>query len=407
MLFVLIGNWRSTIDWKAEFKSAWPLIVLIICDIAYYLIVFLFVRDTGLDKLAHPRWWINIIITVCSLFAAYVLGRLNRGRSNSAIASFLIVLIGISFIFGFLQYVHYLGWSNPVALWLEQFNAHTKTLYGVWEWTPFETGVRVSGLNTNPVSFVFPALIGLAWVCSVDALYWQRIGITFFSLGIILLSGSRSALVVAVILGAVFFLRSIYPHKKRNTDKKKLSLLIVSVIFCLSVLVAVFFPGNNLIMRIRKAGTSVATQGVSSSNLDSLSSGRITAWHLALQTIKHHPLGTWRPLGNITGTMSGGVQVNYWHAHNDLINRYLSGGPLLFIPLVIFLFWLFRFRERADMRSFGLYFLLVVGLFGVFDTVFFDKPHAVLGLFLLGVGASFSGGGHQQGGLLPTKQFGA
>ncbi|MDR1774992.1 MAG: O-antigen ligase family protein [Actinomycetes bacterium] len=380
---------------RDELRSSWPLLLLALMDAGYLIIAYCLARVLHWENLPSPRWWLNILFAVLASYAAFLLGRVNIGRRRALIANFLAVFLAISLLFGAFQYLQYAGYSNPVAGAIHVLNVGTAKLYGMWEWNASEVGIRVAGINTDPVAFMFPAMVGVAWVFGVSDVRWRRILIGILSLGIIFLSGSRGALIVTGVMSIVYLVRRVAQSRKKESvgqsDRRKWVWFGLGLLLVILVAVIVFwvFGSNGLVLRLRSIADDVSRNGVTLTTIDTALSGRLTVWRLAFQSIAQHPFGTWHPLGNLSGTTLFGSDITYWHAHNDLLQRWVIGGPLLSAVLVLMFVWMYirwkQDRLHPVATDFGLYFFLVVVLSGLTESVFFDKAFLVLGFFVLGI----------------------
>jgi len=317
--------------------------------------------------------------------AALFLGIINRSAGNRRIGIALLIILGVDFVVATAEYLQLSGYHNVIGQWLLNFNTKTGRLYPLWQWVPPEP-VRAQGLNSNPNCFAFIAAIGACWAIAARGMRSLRMSVFLLSIGCILISGTRSVLFSLLCVGVVFVIIQIRAHTFRSWIRTHRSLLLITIGGILLLFAAFAVAGGGVFPGVSRSVDTVTTLATESEATTSsaqasadVTSGRIVRWKHALTSIIHHPLGTGQPYP---------LTTKQAHAHNDILNRLMTGGPLSALLYCAVLFWFLFCLATPEAPRFGLYigvFMLVTGLI---DSLFVNYPFIQPVLFIAGVLAS-------------------
>ena len=176
----------------------------------------------------------------------------------------------------------------------------------------------------------------------------------FFIIGALLLSGSRSNLVLVVLCGSVKFIEAI-KNFVLNKHKKIKPFRLLIVIF-----VATFFVYDGY-----QSFSSADDERYDYSNISSDASllGRTLSIEAGINVLREHPLGISGFFINLQREI---VKEGYpTFPHNYILSEYILLGPVI----IIFLFWLVMilvglYRNKSKYFNLILYFILMICVYG-------------------------------------------
>jgi O-antigen ligase len=213
-----------------------------------------------------------------------------------------------------------------------------------------------------------------------------RITLAALAFTMALLCGSREILVAFVVVAAIAvglqIKHSTFRVWLRGPGKTVISLLIVGI---LAATLFVSVGGGGTAKRLVET-VSTATEGSTESTASSstparseaseLTTGRTDLWIYSLRTIKKHPFGTGQPFKAIKKRN---------HAHNDILNRLVTGGPLSLFCYLALIFWLLFCVTTPAAERFGFNVGIVTFVVGLLDGVIVIAAWVPLAFFILGM----------------------
>ena len=378
---------RISRDWFAAAKRCWPVVALTLFDLAFLVFAYLTRKANPLVETLPPgRWWANYFLLTLSMPAALLLGVVNRKAGNRKIGIALLVILGVAFVVAAAEYLHLSGHHNIIGGWLLNLNTKTGHLYPVWQWAPPEA-VRAQGLNSNPNCFAFVAAIGACWAVASRGMRSLRMSVLLLSIGCILISGTRSVLFSLLCVGAVFVIIQLRAHTFGSWLRTHRSLLLITVGGILILAATFAVTGGGVFPSVSRSVDTVTTLATESEAKTSdntqassdITSGRTVRWKNALISIIHHPLGTGQPYP---------LTTRQAHAHNDILNRLMTGGPLSALLYCAVLFWFLFCLATPEAPRFGVYIGIFMLVTGLIDSLFVNYPFVQPVLFIAGVLAS-------------------
>lgn len=372
---------QAQFQWRTWFKQYYPIVLFVVCNLIFVAVGLFFRHGDGLRSLGW-LWWVNYIFVLCMIPAALVLGRLNWRVSDSTIGIFLLALSTVSFSFGLFEYLGFLGWSNPVGAFLAHLNEITARVYSVWQKTPIEPP-RAQGLETYPALFGYMGAVVGCWALSSKTRLALRVSVGTLGLGIVVLSGARAVFLAGISLLCVVLIVRIVDQGfavwfKRNGVAFIAGFLLVGGLFAAAIIVPAssFGPFARTADSVKTLSSAVGDEDFSRSALKTISNGRDTLWRKALSQIKHHPFGTGHPFAVVTKGP---------HAHNDLLNLWVWGGPILAATYIFMIAWIMFFLPTPQLPHFGLYVGTLALTMGLTEVVFAQHALMIVPLFIMAV----------------------
>ena len=365
---------RISRDWLSLWKRCWPLIALTAFDVAFLIFAYLTSKTNPLVTFLPPgRWWANYLFVILAAPAAFFLGYTNRTMGSKRFGIALLVILGFAFIIAAAEYLNLSGYQNPIGQWLLYFNKETRHLYGVWKWLP-PGPVRAQGLATGPLFFAFPAAIGMCWALSVRGIKGIRIAILLIGLVSIMLSGSRAALLGIVLILMLSVALQIKKQTFRAWFRAHRKILIGMGAGLIALVIVFSLVGKGTFQSLDRSVETVTVavndtktevtgkaETDSSQEASDITSGRIALWRTVVSLIIKHPLGTGQPVYSM---------LKRAYAHNDLLDRMVTGGPISVLIYCSVLFWFLFALKTPRAPYFGLYAGLLILIVGMFEGLF-------------------------------------
>lgn len=376
---------------SSELYHAWPLLLFVAINVGYII-------NAGVMRYAsNQNLWVsllrttNLLMFCLPLLAGYIIGRANHRIDSEKLTYFIATLMGISFLFALGDYLHSAGYSNFIGGFISMWNEAMRGAGGhIWIFT--EGGpLRASGLEVFPFRLALPAVIAAAWACSAKGTPVARGLIHVFVIGIMLTSGSRSAILAYIAVISIAFsikLMHLLIDRLGLTKAGGALALLAGVAIVTGVLATgyAFVPAKQAHMDTNSTYQRVinnvsffkyelAHNQLDAHDLDMLGSGRVLRWERSIDLIKRHPLGAGRPYRELAAGS---------HSHNDILAALVWGGPFMLIALLL-LYWWMAFRTRTPGAPyFGLYLAVGIAVAGLTESAIIGTPYLLLGLFLLG-----------------------
>ncbi|MBK5211297.1 MAG: O-antigen ligase family protein [Coriobacteriia bacterium] len=376
----------SDVSFKSLIMQSWPIFFFAAVNIGYLFWAYFHASAAPFGRVGNSKYWGNYLITLVALPASFTLGYLNRKNGEKYVPLFLFIVTAVSLAAGLFQAAAAMGYPNMVADGIRAMNKLTSSAIGVWNPGPSEP-FRATGLETYPGYYAFPMIFIVAWTLSAKKAQRFRVTVFLMASAVILISGSRAALVGYLVVLIARGFQGIKSGKEGHGLRNRRALIALVSLAAVVLSIGIgYMTINNLgpfarpevpqseIKNVLAGGKS--SENAASSILSTLSSGRTDLWAQIIPLIAQHPLGSGYQIA---------VVLNRAHAHNDFLNLWFWGGPFLVIPWIIVLVWLYGFTKKTSAPRLGG--LIVFGTLGagMFDVFFAGAPVMALALFLLGM----------------------
>ncbi|MCL2525476.1 MAG: O-antigen ligase family protein [Coriobacteriia bacterium] len=385
------------------FRTNIPLIAFLSFNILFVVVSYIVINGlTVADvSIGLQRWWINFFLTQLSVLCAWYIGTRISVLGNKKLGIALVVALGGMLTLALGEYFHLGGFHNPIGAWIGRVNDISLTLHSVYIWNEAEP-VRAQGLAHYPSLYAFTALIAFCWALASKKLVLLRSAVVVMSVFLCFLTGTRTAFFAFALVLMAFIILLAKRGELVSWFKinYKTFLIVNALIVVLIGGVGVFVQSNNVVRNIPSSSESIPEESVTSYVeqpksdyevqldqltsyekrvflfVDEFTSGRGDLWFQALERIASEPLGSWQP--------SGFLLDGNGHAHNEVLNRWITGGPVAVALYLWFLVWLL-WKPRSKMAPFFPKLLAIALLsFGLFEVVFDQAVFAPIALFVLG-----------------------
>jgi len=392
---------RADASTHINLKNNLPIVLFTLFNVVFIILAFAHsqLSPTPLNPPQY-RWWANALLLQIAVMCAWYLGqKLSTYKiGNRVLGITLVSGLGTMCVILLSEYLHLAGYVNPLGSLLVTLNS--QSIYPVWIWEPWEA-LRAQGFGRYPVVYSFTAIMVFCWALASKNLHNLRMAAITLSAIAIFLTGSRTALVSLIIISIVFIVliarkKGLFQWIRTNIKQLSFTILVTFLLIgSIQMLAgpAAFDRGIPFITAATQeleAPISQTAQGASGYTdsepaenqqgqlihdiLYVFSSGRIDVWERTLNVINEHPLGVWMTSNSAIGT----------NAHNELLQFWLTSGPISAALYVWLLFWL-AFKTRAPEAPL-LPPLIVVGIasFGIFEVVFAQLVLAPVAFFIIG-----------------------
>ena len=382
LALLLSGGAPNGATMKARIVRSWPVIAMTVIDLAFLAHAFLGRGQPDLVATMRLRYWLFVGMSMLTLPASYYAGLLCRSLGDRRLGVFLAVVTGISFAVGLAEYLQLLGYRNLIAEWLAELNRIHATGLSMWKIQPGEP-LRAQGLETYPALYAFPALITVSWALASKSSRRLRVSVLLFSLGIIALSGSRTVLVAALLIVTLWAASRVRELGLRVWLRRYgAALLLVLVVAVIAMPLVLSAPADmqGVVGRMadsvedleEAAGPDTTVTDV----LGGVTNERTMVWENAFREIREHPLGTGFPYRfSVTAAP---------HAHSDLLERLVWGGPLMLGGFLVLLFWLMFCIETPSAPVFGVLAGVAILVTAMGEIVTMEWSLPAIALFIAG-----------------------
>ena len=376
-VLLLFGRkiYKEKIALRQEILSAWPFFLFYTLAFIVLIIAF-FNSGSAYAEVDLPlRWYFQRGVLYLSLLAAYLLGTLSRRASATMFPYAFAALAGIALISGLAELAANMGFDNFVHQAIQYWKTNLSTRpNSMWQWDGVES-MRIAGYSSNPNFFGYIAALSFLWALAASALKLKLrsfIGISSFM--VVLMSGSRGALIIVTVCILIFALlnsKRILNKVKEKMPAQKNKRVFLGLTAALSVvgavaLLSVSLGGLNRLV--------LALLGSPQAMVNALFTGREVLWLDALATIYQHPFGS----GLLDAQLVG---RNF---HNMFLSAWASGGPVLFISLIVLLWWIIFKAITKEQRLLAYFLGAFLIVLGTFDHAFPGGTVLPLALFILG-----------------------
>lgn len=281
------------------------------------------------------------------------------------------VTVTLSAIAGVLQITERAGLSTPPGRLMASWDAHAAEILRATIHYP-----RAQGFELNPNVYAPFAAIGLIWALFAMKPGWVRGTILASSMVIVVLSQSRTVLLVVLAVVVLAVARGVRTGTFGAGGKARM--------FRGLALIALTAAGL-LFMRygpitIAENGGGVVEQHAEivepNSTLDPSMAGRVEAWKSASRAIAANPWGYLQDYPKYSTPLS--------HPHNEVLFRLLYAGPPWLAVHLIFLAWLLFWLHPPKHRWFGPVVAVALIVNGITEPLFKMSPYTVLLYALIG-----------------------
>jgi hypothetical protein len=314
---VALLPWGGAESWQRLMRGIGP--------IAAFATVQLVVYEVAAWQVTRlPRLHAVIITIGLSWIAAAVLGWRARSIGSLGLHTAVGVPTVLSALVALVTFDESLGFSTALSKAYWAWDAAV----GIGAASPRGWLVlRAMGFERDANAFGMLGAIALAIALTVPARRWVGPLIGACGLTIVVLSGSRTAWVAALMVTCGWL--AVRWLDTRGTALRPRSLKRVFLVGCA---IAAVLTVTVVLLSAYVYGNVQPGSGSASSPLlgNALLSGRAEIWAEALTVYRAHPLGTFQLAEAFLGRS----------VHNEYIERLLIGGPLYLAALVVFLTWL-------------------------------------------------------------------
>jgi len=393
---------RSEESWQSVLRENAPLLVFCLFNIAFVVIAYIHTGNgISLDNPNLLRWGFNFFLAQVAVLAAWYIGRKSAGMGNKALGYVLVFTLTVMLGMLVAEFLHLSGLANYIGILIAEINDISIRVHSLYIWH-YPEPVRAQGLAQYPSFYAFSALAAFCWAISSKKMLFLRSSVVFLSVSICFLTGTRTAY-LAFILAALVFAVILIRRKELIDWFRQHYLKIAVLLFALIVFLgglSMLAESSNVLRNIPRAEASGAVSPVVGSTgllegpyeqlhtaeddlsrlelsylLNEISSGRGEVWSEAFGVIMDNPLGTWE---------ASGIVLQNAHAHNELLNRWVTAGPLSVGLYLWFIFWLMFSARAVVAPRFPLMLAVALITFGLFEVVFDQAIFAPAAMYILG-----------------------
>lgn len=278
-----------------------------------------------------------------SWFSAAVLGYM-AGRSKIVPLVVATTVALISALIGLLSFFESAGMSTSLG------QLHVAWLAAVGAWAPGPSEMfRAVGLDLDPNTYGLIGAVALVALVCIDGPVWLRALGGASAGSVLVLSGSRTAIVATVVGLAVAALVQLADSRSRDHRESfgivpALAGMLIAVVLLGATVTVQAGPGAAL-QRLGLGASGLAAGGgaASPSAVAIASSGRTEIWTRALEVYARYPLGAFLQPESLVGRS----------IHNEYLERLLFGGPVLVAAFIGLLVWIATRLRPATAPSLG------------------------------------------------------
>lgn len=259
--------------------------------------------------------------------------------------------VWVSAAVGMLDLAQSSGFSSALG----EAYLHWSLALGRWVPGPTE-GFRAVGLDVDPNTYGLIGVVALAFVVPLLDSARARAAVASGATIVIVLSGSRTAALTAVLILAAAFIFGLAQRTSLRELGRAMAPVVVSGLVTAALLAggALLIPGlATTSERLAPATVDLAPGDVAAgdaapaapSGTDSLGlSGRVEIWRVASQLYAQNPAGLF-----LMPEVYLGRSV-----HNEYLERLLQGGPVMFAALLVLLGWMAVRLRPETAPGFGI-----------------------------------------------------
>jgi len=264
-------------------------------------------------------------------FSSAVLGYF-AGRFKAAPLAAAAGSVGTAALVGFIALSEVGGLTTP---WGRLYVAWS-TSVGAWSPGTGES-FRAVGLDVDPNTFGLVGTVALVAAVCIGGPLWLRASVAAASGAVIVLSGSRTAVVAAVLaVGVVAIGAWLRRHVVTGDHTRPLVIAVAGAVLGAVVTVALIGAAGQGVSAVERLGTTatgLAGSGVGAESpaaIENATGGRTEIWARAWRLYLEHPLGVFVQPETLLGRS----------IHNEYLDRLVTGGPLSLLALLGLLGWL-------------------------------------------------------------------
>lgn len=347
-----------------------PVLVLAVVDGFVYWV-------TGVRLHASALAYFRALLAPACFVAAAVLGYTASRRGELAplvVAAATAWASVVAAAFGLAQRA---GLASPLTGWYAAWNAAA----GAWQPGPSDV-FRAVGFEVDPNTFGLIGVVCLVVALALTSHVRLRIATAVGATLVIAASGSRTALVAALlaaVVAAVPVPVGVETAKRRGRELAPLGIAIAVTAAVLALaIVATGGPAGTL-QRLGTSATAIESAGQTgaSAAADEALSGRVQIWTRALAAYSARPMGVFQPPESLLSGRS---------VHNEYIERLLYGGPLMLAAFLLLLAWLAARSAPASAPSLGRVLAVAWGVSAMMLGPTLSAPFMAMAFFLVGWG---------------------